>query len=79
MSQNEKIASAAPTIGQVISAVKDVKEDSYQAGYEAGAKAARESAWRRGYQAGYNDVIQREEQASPSYFKRYVLEEKSNE
>lgn len=47
--------------------------------YEAGAKAAKESAYARGYQAGYNDVVLREERTSPSYFKRYVLEKKSNE
>lgn len=74
MNQIEKATSEGTTIAQTISSAKAFKEDSYQAGYEAGAKAARESAWRRGYQAGYNDVIQREEQASPSYFKRYVLE-----
>lgn len=62
-----------------MNAEKDEIKGAYEAGYEAGVKAAKDSAYARGYQAGYNDVIQREEQASPSYFKRYVLEEKSNE
>lgn len=58
---------------------KDEIKSAYESGYEAGAKAAKESAYARGYQAGYNDVVQREERTSPSYFKRYVLEKKSNE
>lgn len=62
-----------------MTAEKDETKGAYETGYEAGVKAAKESAYARGYQAGYNDVIQREIENSQKYFKRYVLEKKSNE
>lgn len=58
---------------------KDEAKGTYEEGYKAGAKAAKESAWNRGYLDGYNDVIQREIENSQKYYKRYVLEKKSNE
>ena len=56
---------------------KDEIKGAYEAGYEAGTKAAKDTAWKRGYEAGYADVIQREEQASLSFYERYVLEKKA--